>query len=218
MRPLVLIVLVIFYPWNGSAQTETTKVETVKWLREKLAAQATAHDKKGNRLNSTKMCVNVNLLPDEATANNAAIIKSFKDRIVSKVSWGQDEMNVQNDIFIHGKLRETYTYQVPLTAIVGASITNCIRNASGNVDAYADRPVFIRVKKNTTKITHQAFDQNGKATIGNAGRSYMNSLDTDWDSIIPIAGKWDSNPDLQDKVVKAFTHLAELNDKKYTLK
>lgn len=216
VRLLMLIMLFIFCPWRSIAQHKTTKEEIVKWLQEKLASQTIVGNKNTPRLNYTKMCVNVNFLPDEATVNKVAISKNFKDRIVSHVSWKQDEMDVQNDIFIQGKLRETYTYQLPLTAIVSAKITNCIKNVSGNVDAYMDRPIFITVKKNTTKISHQAFNKDGKVNAGKAVHFY-NSKDADWDSIIPIAGSWDSNADLQEKIVKALTRLAELNDQKYTL-
>ncbi len=216
MRLAILLSLIVFFPWSGIAQNRQTKEETVKWLREKLTLNDSIPNKNGNRLNSTKMCVNVNLLPDAATESDATISKNFKDKIVSHVSWKQDEIDIQNDIFIKGKLRETYTYQVLLTAIVSAKITNCQRSGSVNANAYVHRPIFIAIKKNTTRVGSVSFDKNGRAISSKAQQYHLNSEDVDWDSIIPIAGNWDSNAALQSKIVKAFDRLGEFNEREYS--
>ena len=72
-----------------------------------------------------KICVNFSLLPAAETATDIENSKYLKDKIASNVSWRQEEIDVQNDI-LNGKLREPYTYQVPLTAIVSATVFNLI--------------------------------------------------------------------------------------------
>ena len=116
-------------------------------------------------------------------------------------------MTVQNEISRNGLLRETYTYQVPFFAILSATITNCKKNTHGEVNAYHDRPVFISVRNNTTKITQIRFDKTGK-TIASI-KSYRNSIDADWNSVIPIAVRLDQHPVLQEKVLAAFARLAK---------
>ena len=205
MRQFLFITLILCSYCTSMAATKPTKAETVKWLQGKLAEQKPAGHK-----NFTPMCVDYNLQVGDDIVETADFDKKFKTRIVSHVSWSKEGMAVQNHIYAHGKLRETYTYQVPLNAIASATVTNCKKNSNGNVNAYAERPIFITVKKNTTRVGHISYDKNGKSAHGKANQYHMNSGDADWESAIPIAGNWDQDTELLDKILVAFNSLTEL--------
>ena len=209
MRLLILVTLIFCCHGSSIAAHNPSKEETVKWLRGKLTQERPSAGQKPIHQNFTTMCVNYNLhVPNRGDID----AKDFTTKIESHVSWKQDEMEVQNNIYERGKLKETYTYQIPLAAIDSAYVTNCQRNTSGNVNAYVERPIFIRVKKNTTRVGHVSFDKDGKVTSSKARQYHMNNGgDTDWESVIPIAGNWDHEADLQNSIVEAFNRLAGLN-------
>jgi hypothetical protein len=213
MRLLTLIALVTFCYNTATAQHKPTKDETVKWLQEKLTQERGPAGRRTIRHNATPLCIVDKIIAVRTLEDN-----DFNGKIESYISWKQDEVNIQNDIFKNGKLTETYTYQVPLTAIAGAHVTNCQRNKQGYVNAYRDRPVFIHLKKNAAKVGHISFDKNGKATGNGTTQYHTNNSEADWDSYIPVAGNWDKDDKLRKSVLDAFSRLAELNDKKYTAK
>lgn len=214
MRILALIALVIMFPCAGIAQNKIAREETIKLLREQLTQHHSVADKKTNADNSTAICLNVN----ERKTDGDLTDRDFSTTIRSSVSWQQDEVEIQNDIFQNGTFTETYNYKVPVGAIVKAWVTNCVKNTTGNINAYRDRPIFIAVKNNTTQISHIIFDNKGKPKNSKGVQQYMNSTPADWDSLIPIAGKGDNHPALMNSTLRAFDRLIALNETRYTLK
>jgi hypothetical protein len=209
MRSLMLITLLAICNTNSIAQHKQTREEISSWLKENLtvgraaSGQATAHH------NATRLCV-----LREARSTEIAD-KEFSRKIESYISWKQNELYVQNDISENSKLQERYTYQIPLTAIVGAQLSNCRKNKYGIVDAYQDRPLFLAVRKNTTHISHIRFDKNGSIKTEHHS---MNNTDADWDSTIPLVIDLDHENNLKNEVVNAFSRLVELNGGNYAVK
>ena len=213
MRYLFLAAFIICCHCNSTAQPNHTKEETIKWLRSKLTSEHSLDQRSANKLNSTSLCI-----VDKKIAEGELAPKDFTRKIVSYVSWKQDEVDIQNDIFKNGKLTESYTYQVPLKAIVSAHLTNCQRNSLGFVNAYTDRPVFITVKKNSTRVGYSTIIANGQKIVSTPEEYHMNSKDYDWNSVIPIAGNWDSRPSLRDSAVAAFNRLGDGSKKLASVK
>lgn len=214
MRTLLLIALVTFCCTEGIAQHKQTKEETVKWLQSKFTQARPGANQKGDLRNSTKICVSCSAkdIGDEIKE------KDFTAKIASYIYWKQDQIEVQNDIFENGKLKEAYTYRIPLTAITRAWLTNCQRNTTGEVNAYKERPLFIGVKKNATTVSHVTFDKTGKVISGKADQFSPNNKEGDWGMAIPVVMNWSRGADLQDKVLNAFRRLAEFNGNKVASK
>lgn len=191
------------------AQQGQTREETIKWLRTHLTQE---RKQKGANPNTTAICVSCN--EKLKTQDEEITDKHFTGKIETFISWKQNEMDVQNDIYENGKLSETYTYTIPLAAIVNAALSNCRINTSGNVNAYKERPLFISVKRNTTRIGHTSFKNNKAAPV----QYYMNSKDADWNSIIPLVINWKREARLEENTGTAFTHLIGTTPKKYATK
>ncbi len=208
MRSLLIIAVVGLYSVTGFAQYKSTREETVKWLIEKLAVKYARPQDGTIGNNATAIC-----RVDSKVAQKALNDRDFSAEIVSFITWKDSELQVQNDIFEHAKLRETYTYKVPLSAITGAHMTNCQRNDIGFVNAYRDRPILIHCRNKSTTIAHVRFDKYSHALSGKS-ENYQNNSDTDWNSYIPIAGNWDKDSVSTGKVLAAFARLSEINNRK----
>lgn len=209
MRTLIPLLLLALSCVNGFAQNKQSKEATVLQLQKLLTQERPPTGQKAVRHNTTNLCILKEARNTEIKDNE------FTSRIESYISWTQGEINIQNDIFEGDKLKETYTYQVPINAIYTAQLSNCRKNKYGIVDAYAERPLFIYVKKNTTKINHTKWLGNGKAGVI---EHHMNNAETDWESIIPLVVDWNRKQNLREDVIAAFSRLTELNQKKVALK
>lgn len=217
MRYCLLIFAIVFCQHYSYAQHKESRAETTKRLKETLTQQYPGDDKNGMRY-ETKMCINFNLLPEIKTAKDVDNPKFFRDKIETKIFFAQEVMHVQNNIYKKDKLRETYTYQIALSAIESATLTNCQKNTTEDVNAYVNRPIFVRVRKKSTKIGRQIFDHKGMSIDNLPPQCHLNEEDADWDSIIPLAGNWDGNAALRDKVISAFDKLTSFNKERLTAK
>ena len=207
MRLCLLTALIVLCHLDGIAGSDPTREETLKWLQKNVVQDRAVVGKAVIYQHAIPIFLNVNLVKPHGDLTD----KDFTTSIESSVSWKKDEIDVQNDIFENGKLKESYTYQIPLAAILSAKVTNCPRNVSGNVNAYHDRPLFILVKKNSTKVGHISFAKSGKTATGSATQYHMNNKDGDWDSLIPLAINIDRDPEFLNQVLNTFARLVELN-------
>ncbi len=208
MRSVLLALILFAVAGNSTAQDKATWASTVALLQKQLPTNPA-----GKSQYSIPLCqaCNTKLGKDEEIKD-----KHFTSRIASAISWEHGHINIRNDIYEGGRMKETYAYHVPLTAIVNVRQTNCVLNASANVDAYKDRPVFFSVRKNSTRITHTSYDRNGQPR--DDARPRMNEREVDWDSDIPVAVRdWDKGTPAEN-VLQALSRLAEWNQQRYAKK
>jgi hypothetical protein len=214
MRVLVLFTIALLSAAYASAQKKLNKAQIVKALQQNLKNGGDGSSTKKTHRNSTAMFRDISKYKPDGNFTD----KDFRGKIVSVVTWKEDELDIRNDIFENGLLKETYTYEIPINAITGASVTNCKRNNKGEVNAYSDRPIFVFVKDKTTKIGYTRYDKKGQVMGNTRTRYAMNNKDCDWNSAIPIAGDWDKNSTLEGQILQAFYRLGEMNEIGYSSK
>lgn len=195
MRTIILFLLAFTITGICLANEKTNKASALKWLQENLVHQQN-NTNKPKGLYETRMCIDYNVKSKGAVKELTD--KIFNTTLRSFVSWKDTDLVVENEVIEKGKLKETYIYHIPITAIKRVWQTNCQRNTNDNVNAYTYRPIFLEVKKNKVKITHVYAHRVDMTTVG------MNSTEGDWGTVIPITGNWDKNEALKTKIIQAF--------------
>lgn len=208
MRTLILVLLLAF-GCSNIATAQAIKDESLTWLQKNVGFSGDYTSKPDSK-NSTRMFI-VKQQIDSISMNSK---KQFCHRIVSYVKWEQEGVAIENNIYKHGRIREKYIYHIPYKAIVSATMTNCQPNMYGFVTAYHERPVFIKVRRNTIEIGHARYDMNG---ICRPVLYRGNSTETDWETTIPIAGNWDARLSLAERFLTILNEIAEKNKTKLVM-
>jgi hypothetical protein len=183
---------------------------SITWLQNNISFSRDQITKPGGK-NSTRIFI----CKEQVDSINMNSKKLFCHQIVSYVQWEQEGVVIENDIYKHGRVREKYTYRIPYKAIVSGSLSNCQPNKFGFVTAYHERPIFIKVRRNTIEVGHARYDMNG---ICHPVLYRTNSDDTDWETTIPIAGNWDDRQHLSEKLMGILNDIAEKNRTKLVIR
>lgn len=199
MKYLSMAILAILIQNKSIATGGNNKTTSLKWLQTHLK---NLHNSTSSAENyETRMCIDYNLkCKGEPKKLNDKI---FSTTMRSYVKWHEAELEIENEIIEQGIITETYVYHIPVAAIKKAWLTNCQRNTSENVNAYTFRPIFLEVEKNRVKILHQYTYHEEKTTIS------LNKNEGDWGTVIPIAGNWDNNETLTNKILQAFEEITK---------
>ena len=198
MRSLIMFLLSYSSMACCFAKENSTISDAKKCLHDNLVHKRNSISK-GNY--ETRMCVDYNIKSkgEPKELND----KIFSTTMRSYVRWNDAELEIENEIIEKGKVKETYVYHIPVAAIKKAWLTSCQINTSENVNAYTFRPIFLEVEKNKVKILHLYTYHEEKTTIG------LNKNEGDWGTVIPIAGNWDNNKTLTNKILQAFEEITK---------
>lgn len=206
----ILATLLLLVNFNNALFAQAIKATSLSWLQSNISFSREQITKPGAQ-NSTRMFV----VKEQIDSISMHSKKQFCYRLVSYVKWEQEGVAIENDIYKHGRVREKYTYNIPYKAIVNATMTNCQPNMYGFVTAYHERPVFLKVRRNTIEVGHARYDMNGIC-----GRVLFrtNDRETDWETTIPIAGDWDSRTNQAEQLVNTLNEIADKNKTKLVVR